>query len=110
MAGGLKTPSAIEQEGSRGQRTHLLARRRLRYQQHRHRQQENEQNQFHSVYLWAIGKRRPMPKALVVTFSPGAACWRLYSLRSTLVMMFRTRSSGRDNSSAMRRGAWFSST
>ncbi len=32
-----------------------------------------------------MGKRRPTPNALVVTFKPGAACWRLYSLRSTLL-------------------------
>ena len=39
---------------------------------------------FHSVNLCAMGKRRPMPNAFVVTFRPGAACWRLYSFRSTL--------------------------
>ena len=30
-----------------------------------------------------MGILRPMPKARLVTFSPGAACSRLYSLRST---------------------------
>ncbi len=29
-----------------------------------------------------MGKRRPTPKALVEILMPGAACWRLYSLRS----------------------------
>jgi hypothetical protein len=33
--------------------------------------------------LYAIGIRRPTPKAPVVTFNPSAACLRLYSLRST---------------------------
>ena len=36
-----------------------------------------------STYFWAIGIRRPSPKARLVTFNPGAACSRLYSLRST---------------------------
>jgi hypothetical protein len=31
----------------------------------------------------AIGKGRPNPKAREVIFNPGAACFRLYSLRST---------------------------
>ncbi len=36
-----------------------------------------------STYFCAIGMRRPSPKARLVTFNPGAACSRLYSLRST---------------------------
>src|SRR5579883_668348 len=48
----------------------------------------------HSEYRCAIGKRRPMPNALVVTFNPGAACWRLYSFRSTLQTMSFTSASG----------------
>ena len=31
-----------------------------------------------------MGMRRPLPKAREETFSPGAACWRLYSLRYTI--------------------------
>ena len=54
---------------------------------------------FHSENLWAIGKRRPMPNALVVTFRPGAACWRLYSLRSTLLTMSWTKSIGKTHAS-----------
>jgi len=30
----------------------------------------------------AMGKRRPLPKDFGVTLEDGAACWRLYSLRS----------------------------
>src|SRR5262249_4654033 len=40
--------------------------------------------------FWAMGKRRPKPKALGVIFNPGAACWRLYSLRSIMRMTLRT--------------------
>src|SRR5262249_31129325 len=36
-----------------------------------------------STYFCAMGILRPIPKARLVTFSPGAACSRLYSLRST---------------------------
>src|SRR5262249_43859995 len=35
------------------------------------------------TYRCAIGMRRPTPKARLVTFNPGAAWARLYSLRST---------------------------
>ncbi len=42
---------------------------------------------------WAIGMRRPMPKALLVTRRPGAAWWRFHSLRSTRRTMRRTRAS-----------------
>ena len=37
-----------------------------------------------------MGMRRPMPKALEVIFSPGAACRRLYSFRSMARMTHRT--------------------
>src|SRR6266446_8872812 len=40
---------------------------------------------FHyTPVLAAMGKRRPEPKAFGEIFSPGAACWRLYSARSTM--------------------------
>src|SRR5262245_41853419 len=109
MAGRLDAPSAVEQESTGGQGPDLLARRRLGHQQRRQTQEKNQENRSHSVYFCAIGKRRPIPNALVVTFSPGAACCRLYSLRSTFLMMFRTRSRGKSCSLAMRSGAWFSS-
>ena len=35
----------------------------------------------------AIGMRRSRPKASPVIFTPGGACRRLYSLRSTICMM-----------------------
>jgi hypothetical protein len=35
---------------------------------------------YRSAKRWAMGMRRPRPKALVVTFRPGAAWRRLYSL------------------------------
>ena len=40
-------------------------------------------DRFHGMYRCTIGMRRPIPKANGVIFSPGAACLRLYSLRST---------------------------
>src|SRR5262245_39919380 len=40
--------------------------------------------------LAAIGKRLPYPNALGEIFIPGAACWRLYSLRSTMRMTLFT--------------------
>src|SRR5207249_2371322 len=39
---------------------------------------------------WAMGIRRPSPKAFDVIRRPGAACLRLYSLRSTRWTMLRT--------------------
>src|SRR5579884_1281285 len=45
---------------------------------------------FQGMYRCAIGNGRPKPKALEVIFSPGAACLRLYSLRSTSQAMSRT--------------------
>ena len=43
----------------------------------------------YSRNLWAMGMRRPMPNALVVTRRPGAAWWRFHSLPSTKRMMRR---------------------
>ena len=90
-----------------GPRARLAARLRSRAAL---RQKRGKQGWFHSVNLWAMGKRRPMPNALVVTFRPGAACWRLYSLRSTLSAMSRTRLSGILSEAAMRAGGSMSST
>jgi len=45
---------------------------------------------FQSTYLCAIGIFRPIPKARLVTFKPGAACSRLYSFRSTRRWIQRT--------------------
>ncbi len=64
----------------------------------------------HSKNLCAMGNRRPMPKAFDVTLKPGAACWRLYSLRSTLLTMSRTSSIGTFCSEAMSAGGFNSST
>ncbi len=44
----------------------------------------------HTPVLAAIGKRRPEPKAFGEIFNPGAACWRLYSARSTIRITFCT--------------------
>jgi hypothetical protein len=44
------------------------------------------------VSFCAIGKRRPTLKAFEVTFSPGGACLRLYSLWSTRRVTERTNS------------------
>jgi hypothetical protein len=60
--------------------------------------------------FWAMGKGRPKPKAREVIFSPGAACLRLYSLRSTLRVISRTRSRGRPKCEAISSGARTSST
>src|SRR5258706_519707 len=49
----------------------------------------------------AIGRRRPMPKALVVTRRQGGACLRLYSLRSILRTMSRTSFSSNFNSATI---------
>ena len=72
----------------------LLAPGRLRAQHGRAQNHERDAQRYlfifeysYSEYRCAMGKRRPMPNALVVTFNPGAACWRLYSLRSTLFAM-----------------------
>jgi hypothetical protein len=56
---------------------------------------EQKKNDFHPENLCAMGIRRPTPNALVVTFNPGAACWRLYSLRSTLLTISCTRARSR---------------
>src|SRR5581483_7920653 len=42
------------------------------------------------VYRLVIGRRRSLPKALGVTRTPGGACRRLYSARSTSVTTRRT--------------------
>ena len=63
---------------------------------------------FDAVYgvnRWAMGKRRPTPKALEVTRKPGAACLRLYSLRSTFCVISRTSSSGNFKSRAIAAGS-----
>ena len=39
---------------------------------------------YHARYLLAIGSRRSRPNAFGVIFTPGGACLRLYSLRSTI--------------------------
>src|ERR1700683_850209 len=49
----------------------------------------------------AMGNLRPMPKDLEVTFSTGAACWRLYSERSTRRTTCWTRSSEKPFSRAI---------
>src|SRR6185312_14086528 len=69
-----------------------------------------KQTEFHPENLCAIGIRRPTPKALVVTFNPGAACWRLYSLRSTLLTISCTSSSGSFKLAAISRGVRYCST
>src|SRR5438552_3963236 len=60
--------------------------------------------------LAAIGKRLPYPNALAEIFIPGAACWRLYSLRSTMRTTRRTKAMSNPLSSAIRSGEWESST
>jgi hypothetical protein len=45
---------------------------------------------FHPSYRAAIGILLPAPNAFVVTFSPGAACRRLYSFPFTLSVTHRT--------------------
>ncbi len=60
--------------------------------------------------FWAIGKRRPMPKALEVTFSPGAAYWRLYSLQSIFLAISVTSDRGKSRLRAISRGVRLSST
>ena len=92
-AGGLQRPAAVEQKPPPSSGPDLLAwRRRLGNQRINAPQGRTSRRccVFHSVNLCAIGNRRPIPNALVVTFRPGAACCRLYSLRSTLLMMSRT--------------------
>src|SRR6185295_10555582 len=42
--------------------------------------------------LAAMGNRRPYPKAFAEILRPGAACWRLYSARSTMRITRRTTS------------------
>src|SRR5262249_15664230 len=42
----------------------------------------------HVGVLCAIGTRRPLPNAFIETFRPGAACFRLYSARSTCEASF----------------------
>jgi phosphoenolpyruvate carboxykinase (GTP) len=52
------------------------------------------QSAVQGLNLWAMGMRLPIPKALEVTFSPGGAWRRLYSLRSTLTRTSFTISAG----------------
>ena len=52
----------------------------------------------------AIGMRRPLPNAFVETFSPGAACCRLYSARSICRAMPATSASGAPASRATAAG------
>src|SRR5579883_471953 len=104
LPGRPQDPSAIEQEPSIRQRPYLFMRiarirRVLRGKQNTHGKEIDKK--FHSVNLCAIGKRRPTPNAFGVIRRPGAACWRLYSLRSTLRMISRTRSRGRCSFSAI---------
>ena len=58
------------------------------------RQQEEETERLDQrvqlTYFCTMGIRRPTPKASGVIFNPGAACLRLYSLRSTLRAMSLT--------------------
>src|SRR5579872_865170 len=104
----LYAPAAVQKKLAVRLHADLLPRcglGRCRNRKHEHGQEcEPATDRFHSENLWAIGKRRPMPNALVVTFRPGAACWRLYSLRSTLLMMSRTSSIGTPCDSAICRG------
>jgi hypothetical protein len=50
----------------------------------------------------AIGILLPMPKALDVTLSPGAACLRLYSFRSTVRITHLTVSGSKSSSRILR--------
>ncbi len=104
FARGPQHPAAVEQEAAPGRRPHLLARRRLGSEDQGQDNEKNRGSKSHSENLCAMGKRRPMPKAFVVTFRPGAACCRLYSLRSTLLMMSFTNSSATPVSEAISRG------
>src|SRR5437773_1406512 len=56
-------------------------------QRHRRRTGVSAPHRYEPV-LAAMGKRRPEPKAFGEIFSPGAACWRLYSARSTIWITF----------------------
>src|ERR1043165_8631317 len=110
----LNLPARIEQKSSSRQRTHLLALGLLGNQnrggpKRGQKQYSGLQSQFHSEYLCAIGKRRPIPNALVVTLRPGAACCLLYSLRSTFNATSFTSPTGSDSSSAICCGALNSS-
>ncbi len=110
LARRIEPPAGVQEETAAGQRPRLLTSRGLREQQGRARQRGERTEYLHSKNLWAMGNRRPIPKALVVTFRPGAACWRLYSFRSTLFTMFRTSSIGRLFSAAISPGVRDSST
>ena len=104
FAGGLDLPAGVEEEASAGKGADLFAAGVLRDEDGGGGEASDEESGereafFHSEYLCAMGKRRPMPNALVVTFRPGAACCRLYSLRSTLSAMSFTRASGSSSSS-----------
>ena len=59
----------------------------------------------HALETCAIGMRRPLPKAFVETFSPGAACCRLYSARSICRAIPATSASGAPPRARPRRGA-----
>ncbi len=103
-------PAVRQQDAAIGLPAHRFSSGRLRPQGHRENQhQRKTQNLFHSENLCAMGNLRPMPKALVVTFRPGAACWRLYSLRSTLFTISFTNSSGSPCASAICFGARYCS-
>ena len=63
---------------------------KLRPQQAPFRQGKPRPAPPHSTNRWAMGIRRPLPNARLVTFRPGTACARLYSLRSTRRWIQRT--------------------
>src|SRR5579883_2952754 len=113
LPGRPQDPSAIEQEPSIRQRPYLLMRivrirRVLRGKQNTNSKEIDKK--FHSVNLCAIGKRRPTPNAFGVIRNPGAACCRLYSLRSTFRTISRTSSSEAPVSAAISRTVLYSST
>ena len=62
---------------------------------------ENSHVLAYTCTLTAMGNLRPMPNDFEVTFSTGAACWRLYSERSTRRTTCWTSSRGNPCASAM---------
>src|SRR5580658_2185389 len=66
---------------------------------------------FHvsSLNFWAMGIRRPIPKALVVTFRPGAIWRRLYSFWLIFPKISRTKGASKPAFMILE-GGWFSST
>src|SRR5215472_2877267 len=71
---------------------------------------EDSRSLAYTCTFTAMGKRRPIPNDLWVTFNTGAACWRLYSDRSTRDTIFSTSSSGKLFFCAMHSGVSYRST